>query len=54
MEATRPSVTSQGGPPTEQMMYNANNIDPSYQAGYTQQEVEGKSSDIKAVFHEPQ
>jgi hypothetical protein len=35
MEATRPSVTSGN----EQMLYD---MDPGYQAGYTQQEVDGK------------
>ena len=39
MEATRTSVTSGN----EQMMYN---MDPAYQAGYTQQEVDGKISDL--------
>ena len=39
MEATRTSVTSGN----EQMMYN---MDPAYQAGYTQQEVDGKIYDL--------
>ena len=36
MEATRTSVTSRN----EEMIYN---MDPAYQVGYTQQEVDGKS-----------
>ena len=47
MEATQPqlrttSVTSQGN---DQMIYNMHpdNMDPAYQVGYTQQEVDGKN-----------
>ena len=42
MEATRTTSVTSSSAPNEQMIYN---MDPAYQVGYTQQEVDGKNSE---------
>ena len=42
MEATRTTSVTSASAPNEQMIYN---MDPAYQVGYTQQEVDGKNSE---------